>query len=74
MHCFNVCFEVVVGDFRLEMACLIMLYVNLNQNCIGLCLNTLGPFLCIHQWDYMIPLDRGSGLGQWFIVAIVWYV
>jgi hypothetical protein len=48
-----------------------MLFVNLIQICIKLCLNTLGPFLCLHQWEYMIPLDYGSGLGQWSIVATI---
>jgi hypothetical protein len=53
----------------------IMFFVNLIQIRTRLFLNTLGPiFLCIQQWDYMIPLDHGSGLGQWSIVAIVWYV
>jgi hypothetical protein len=49
----------------------IMFFVNLIQICIGICLNTLGAFLCIHQWDYTIPLDRGLGFGQWSIVPII---
>jgi hypothetical protein len=52
----------------------IMIFVNLIQIRLGLHINTLGPFLCIHQWDYTIPLDYGSGLGQWSLVAIIWYV
>jgi hypothetical protein len=46
----------------------------LIQLCPRLSLNTLGPFLCFHQCDYTIPLDCGSSLEQWSIVATIWYV
>jgi len=53
---------------------LILLFDNLIQLFLGLSLNTLGPFLCFFQWDYTIPLDHGSSLEQWFIMATIWYV
>jgi len=48
-----------------------MHFINLIHIRIRLCLNALGPFLCIQQWDYTILLDHGLSLGQWSIVATI---